>query len=242
MKNKLNIFFLFLTVVGLIGCSEDEPLMYQEDSRVYFYKRTGSSERDSINYSFAFSNANISTDTVALRFRIIGFSKDYDRQVTLKLSENSTAKEGYHFKIDNLIIPANSSDGTADLIFFRKAGLKDSTVFAQLNIAENDFFKIGYKDFDSNSKLDRLTYRFTITDKLAMPSNWQTLWFPMFGEFSNRKILFLTELMNYTAWNVSFLFPQDQSNMINKARIGLYEYEKANGPMIDENGNRVLIP
>lgn len=242
MRKLLNSYFLLLAFAGLIGCSKDEQLMYQEDPRVYFYKRMGSSERDSINYSFAFSAAGVTADTVALRFRIMGFPKDHDRQIPLKLVESSTAKEGYHFKINNLFIPANSSDGTADLIFFRKAGLKDSTVYAELNIGENEFFKAGYEDFDNGSKLDRLTYRFTITDKLAMPSNWPTLWLPMFGEYSNRKILFLTQLMNYTAWNVSFLFPQDQSNMINKARIGLYEYEKANGPMIDENGNRVLIP
>lgn len=202
----------------------------------------GSSERDSVNHTFALSPNTTTSDTVTLRFRIMGFPKDFDRQIALKLTENSTAKDGYHFKINNLFIPANTSDGTADLIFFRKAGLKDSTVFAELNIAENDFFKVGYEDFDSNSKLDRLTYRFTITDKLAMPSNWPTLWLSMFGEYSDTKIVFLSQLMNYTAWNVSFLYPQDRSNMINKARIGIYEYEKVNGPMIDENGNRVLIP
>ena len=30
--------------------------------------------------------------------------------------------------------------------------------------------------------------------------------------------------------------------MINKARIAIYEYEKINGPLIDEDGNRVVIP
>lgn len=242
MNKWIYICSLILATTFFYSCEEDEQLMYQEDSRVYFFKHNTSSTRDSIIYSFAFESADVSTDTIALRFRILGFPKDYDREIPVQLTEGSTAKLGYHFKINKLFIPANSSDATADLIFFRRAGLKDSIVNAELQIVENQHFKPGYEDLDLSSKLNRITYRFSLTDKLNKPSNWETYWKNMFGEYSNTKILFLTELLNYTDWNAAWLFPQDQSNMINKARVGIYEYEKVNGSLIDENENRVIIP
>ncbi|MEI5983445.1 MULTISPECIES: DUF4843 domain-containing protein [Sphingobacterium] len=242
MKNWTNIFGFLCSLLFLIGCSEDKPLMYQEDSKVYFLKNTTETSRDSIEKSFAFDPTNVTSDTIALNFRIIGFPKDVDREIAVKVKEGSTAKLGYHFKIDNLFIPANSSNGSAELIFFRREGLKDSTVRADLLIAENENFEVGYEDVIGNSKINRVTLRFSITDLLSKPTNWQTLWQNMFGDYSNTKILFLTQQLNYTAWNVPYLFPQDQSNMINKARIAIYEYEKMNGPLMDENGNRVIIP
>ncbi|MFA4980673.1 MAG: hypothetical protein WC589_24400, partial [Sphingobacterium sp.] len=67
-------------------------------------------------------------------------------------------------------------------------------------------------------------------------------WKNLFGDYSNTKILFLTQLLDYTNWNQGGLFPQDSNRMLAQARLGIYEYERANGPMFDENGNRVIIP
>lgn len=242
MRKLIYISSIFLLFTGMISCKEDKQLMYEEDARVYFLKNTTATSRDSIEQSFAFEPNTILSDTIPLNFRIIGFPKDVDRQIALQVKEGSTAKLGYHFKIDKLFIPANSSDGSAELIFFRRPGLKDSVVKAELLIAENENFKIGYEDFSGISKVNRVTLKFSITDLLSKPSNWPTLWQNMFGDYSRTKILFLTQSLNYTAWNAAFLFPQDQSNMINKARIAIYEYEKINGPLIDEDGNRVVIP
>lgn len=237
------IIYIFLCgFVGLaMSCKEDVPLMYEEDSRVYFFKRSTSSLRDSIDYSFAFEEADVQTYSVNLRFRIIGFPKDYDRTIELKVEDGATAQEGKHYTIDDLYIPANSSDGTAVLTFYRTADLKEGPVEAVLHVVENEYFKPGYEDTDWGN-LDRLTYKFTLIDMLSKPSLWDSLWQNLFGDYSERKIVFLTQALPYSSWNEGVWFPQDQNQMIQKARIALYEYEKANGPMTDENDNPVVIP
>ncbi|WP_343321677.1 DUF4843 domain-containing protein [Sphingobacterium multivorum] len=227
----------------LLGCKEDNKLMFDDsDPKVYIDKRYAGTRVDSVNYSFAFQSKDILTDTVQIPLRIIGLPRNIDRPVAIALTAGSTAKEGYHFKLEHAVIPANASDGLVDVIFFRRAGLKDSVVTAELKIIANADFKPGYNDKAVSAVLDRLTWRFTLTDKLEKPSIWDSYWKNLFGDYSNTKILFLTQLLDYTNWNQGGLFPQDSNRMLAQARLGIYEYEKANGPMFDENGNRVIIP
>ncbi|MDR0262474.1 MAG: DUF4843 domain-containing protein [Sphingobacterium sp.] len=228
---------------SILGCKEDDKLMFDDsDPKVSFDKRYAGTLVDSVNYSFAFQSKDIITDTVQLPVRIIGLPRNTDRNIAIALSAGSTAKEGYHYKLENMVIPANASDGTVDVIFFRRAGLKDSVITGELKIIANADFKPGYDDNAVSAVLDRLTWRFTLTDKLEKPSIWDSYWKNLFGDYSNTKILFLTELLNYTNWNQGGLFPQDSNRMLAQARLGIYEYEKIHGPMIDENGNRVIIP
>lgn len=225
------------------GCKEDDKLMFDDsDPKVFFNKRYSGTLVDSVNYSFAFQLKDILTDTIQIPLRIIGLPRNMDRTVAIALSTGSTAKEGYHFKLENAFIPANASDGVVDVIFFRRSGLKDSLLTAELKIVSNGDFKPGYDDHGVSAVLDRLTWRFTLTDKLEKPSIWDSYWKNLFGDYSNTKILFLTELLNYANWNQGGLFPQDSNRMLAQARLGIYEYEKAKGPMFDENGNRVIIP
>jgi len=227
----------------LQGCKEDAKLMFDDsEPKVSFDKRFSGTLVDSVNYSFAFQSSDIVTDTVQIPLRIIGLPRPVDRPVAIALTAGSTAREGYHFKLENAFIPADASDGLVDLIFFRRAGLKDSVVTAELKIVANNDFKPGYDDKGVSAVLDRLTWRFTLTDKLEKPSIWDSYWKNLFGDYSNTKILFLTQLLNYSNWNQGGLFPQDSNRMLAQARLGIYEYEKANGPMLDEHGNRVIIP
>jgi len=241
MKKRLLTFIMagIAFLFCLQGCKEDDKLMFDDsEPKVSFDKRYSGTLVDSVNYSFAFQSKEIVTDTVQIPLRIIGLPRAVDRPVAIELATRSTAKEGYHFKLENAFIAANESDGLVNLIFFRRAGLKDSVVTAELKIVANNEFKPGYDDKGVSAVLDRLTWRFTLTDKLEKPSIWDSYWKNLFGT----KILFLTQLLNYTNWNQGGLFPQDSNRMIAQARLGIYEYEKANGPMLDQNGNRVIIP
>lgn len=241
MKKILYVCFLLLSTYSLNSCKEDIPLMYQEDFRVYLMNRYTIGSNDSINYSFAFAGEEVKSYTMDLHLRIIGFPKDYDRSVKIQVESGSNAVEGTHFSIENLFIPANKSDAVAALTFHRTADMKEHPVEAVLRVVENEHFKPGYQDLE-NGRLDRLSYKFILTDKLSKPALWDGLWKNLFGDYSDRKILFLTEALSYSDWNVGVYFPQDQNQMKQNARLALYEFEQANGPMIDENNNQVVIP
>ena len=240
MKLLISIQFVFMITLLMSSCSQDEQLMYQDDPSVYFYKRGGG--LDSVDYSFALETTDVTTDTIGLTFRIMGLARDYDRPISLMLEEGSNAKEGYHYKVENLFIPAGEYEVDASLIFFRRAGLKDSTIVGILKVVDNSELKAGYNDVVVGAAFDRLSYRFTLTDKLSKPSIWDARWLPLFGEYSNTKLLFLTGATGYKTWNAFVSLPQDQNQMVQNARYALYEHERDQGPLLDENGNRVVLP
>lgn len=240
MKNYL--YLLITAFVGLaLGCAEADRLMYEEDARVYLRNRYTVGGSDSVDYSFAFQPEGVNTYSMDLHFRIIGFPKEYDRPIKLAAVPGSSAQEGVHYSLDSLFIPANASDGIATLTFYRTPDLKTETVEAVLKIEENEHFKPGYPDVEFN-QVERLSYKFMLTDRLSKPALWDGLWQNLFGDYSERKIVFLTQALPYSDWNTPVYFPQDQNQLIQKARIALFDYEKENGPMLDENGNRVVIP
>lgn len=242
MKHIYKLCLLLVLLFCLSNCTKDERLMYnEEETGLSFYKR-GGTDVDSVDYSFALEPQDVKTDTIFLRFRIMGTTKSYDREIKLNVLDGSTAKAGYHYKIEKLFIPANAYDAEVPLILFRRLGLKDSLVTAQLEIMETVDFKKGYDDITQGSKLSRQTYKFSLTDKLAKPSLWDSFWKDLYGEYSNTKLLFLTSATGYRTWNTPVYLPQDQNQMVQSARLSLYEYEKANGPLIDENGNHVTLP
>jgi hypothetical protein len=243
----LHILNILLCLVFTLGsCTKEEQLMYQDnDPRVYFPKSkvlNGIGSVDSVHYSFALEPETHETDTIYLHFRIIGLAKDYDRMIKMELTEESTAKERYHFEYKDLYIPANAYEAEVPVILHRRPGLKDSIVRAELRITESTDFKPGYEGTSSATQLDKLSYNFTITDMLAKPAIWETLWANLFGSYSNTKLIYLTQWTGYRTWNSPVYFPQDQNLMIQQARLGLYEYEKENGPLYNENNERVLIP
>ncbi|GGH30501.1 DUF4843 domain-containing protein [Sphingobacterium alkalisoli] len=246
MKIKNILYTLFVVACFANSCGKEERLMYKDnDPRIYFPKNivtNGIGSIDSVNLSFALDPEEVQTDTISLAFRIMGAAKAYDRPIKLELTEASTAKMGYHFIAKDLYMPANAYDVEVPIIIFRRHGLKDSVLRAELRIAESEHFKPGYDEPNTSSRLNRLSYNFTITDMLTKPAIWDARWASLFGAYSNTKLVYLTQWTGYRNWNTAVNFPQDRNLLIQQARLGLYEYEQANGPLIDENDNRVILP
>jgi hypothetical protein len=209
MKKIIHIF-LFACVALVTSCKEDKPLMYEEDPRVYLLNRFTVGSNDSINYSFAFQGEEVQSYSMNLYFRIIGFPKDYDRSIAIAIDGDATAQEGVHYSIENLYIPANASDGMAVLTFYRQPDLKENTVGAVLRIIENEYFKPGYQNLEYG-RLDRLSYKFSLTDKLSKPEIWDSYWQSRFGDYSERKIVFLTQALPYSNWNSGAISPRFKS-------------------------------
>lgn len=227
---------LLIAIVSLIGCSQDDLLLYKEDARIYF-------ERGQIvDYTFSISSADVVTDTIYIPLRIMGSAADKDRTFNVIVDDSSTAKKGYHFEFGPQVIAANSYDVSLPVYVYRKPGLKDSIVNAYLTIGESADFKPGYSDkaYTSDS-LNKLHYRISINDQLLKPSNWDTRWASYFGTYSRTKHLFIIQTYGGPGWT-SVSYPQDINFLVQSVKFALYNYELANGPLIDENGERVVFP
>ncbi|MFY7838913.1 MAG: DUF4843 domain-containing protein [Lacibacter sp.] len=225
--------------LSLAGCSKNDRLMYEEDPRIYFYTNA------IVDYTFAVRPASYTVDTLYIPIRIMGSAQNRQRTFNLKVEDSSTAKLGYHLTFAPLVIPANAYQISLPVYLHRKPGLKDSVVTAHISIAESADFKLGYINgvtgTGTTGVLDRLHYRINITDQLTKPTNWDTYWVNHFGVFSKVKFQFLIQVTGKTSWNSSPL-PQDLNFLVQTAKYALYNYEQANGPLMDENGVRVVFP
>lgn len=218
---------MLLLVLALASCTKNKELLFNEANLVYV------EYQDSLDYTFATRPTEVVKDTILVNYRIIGTVSTTDRQIKLVPSAASTAKAGYHYEVGPAIIKANEFSSQVPIYVYRKEGLKDSLLFAVLQVAENEDFKPGYSN--------RLEFKFTLTDVLSKPSNWESVWIPFFGTYSEVKFKFLISATGKTDWN-SYPFPQDSRYLSQKARNALLEYNQLYGDLIDENNQIVFFP
>ncbi|TKC05976.1 DUF4843 domain-containing protein [Pedobacter frigoris] len=236
MKNKIiemkkilkNFLMVLLPAVIMASCTKNKELLYNEADMVYV-----ESIPDSTDYTFAASPASLLSDSIMVNFRIIGKASDKDRTINFVPTATSTGKAGYHYKVGNAVIKANTFSARIPIYVYRRAGLKDSTLTVNLMVTENSDFKPGYPS--------RLRYKFTLTDILTKPSNWESTWAAYFGTYSEVKFRFLIAVTGKTNWNSGPL-PQDSRFLSQKARNALLEYNQQNGALIDEFGQQVFFP
>ena len=158
------------------------------------------------------------------------------------MDDSSTAKEGWHFALGEKVIPAGAYAMDLPVYIYRRPGLKDSVVTAFFTIAESADFKPGYIDkFVSVDPYNKLHYKISIDDQLLKPANWDTRWINYFGAYSRAKHLFINQIYGGATWT-SVVFPQDINFLVQSMKFALYNYEQANGPLIDENNERVVFP
>jgi hypothetical protein len=238
MMKRSHITILF-ALLCLMACSQDERLMYQEDPRVYFSKFV--TNPDSTDYSFAVKEAGLMQDTVWVTMRIMGSAMGKDREIRLSVSDTSKAKQGYHFNFGPLVMPANAFETRIPVILYRKPGLKDSLLTIDLAVEGSADFKPGYNDLPPSAALDRLHYKISVTDQLLKPARWDNSLASSFGTYSQVKFRFMIIETGKTNWNET-IFPGDMQFLIQTVKYALYKYEEANGPMLDENGVRVVFP
>ncbi|MCK7558214.1 DUF4843 domain-containing protein [Chitinophaga sedimenti] len=238
---QLFICSLLLGSVLLTACGKDDRLMYKEDPRIYFTKFI--TNPDSIIYSFATGSNTITQDTAWLTFRVIGSAADRDRVIAVHALDSSTAKAGYHYEIKNLFMPKGEFEVRVPVILYRRPGLKDSTLHVVFEIDTSADFLPGYSDVPNPAanKLDRWHYKLTVTDMLLKPSNWDNSLAVSFGTYSETKFRFMIAITGRTTWTGA-IYPGDLAYYIQSVKLALYNYEQANGPMMDEKGERVTFP
>jgi hypothetical protein len=237
-QNLITITLFALLSMLMISCSK-ENLMYTEAPAVYFKKSI--INPDSVIYSFGIRPNNIITDTVYLALRIMGSATATDREIKFSVAEGSTAKLGYHFAFGPLVMPAGQYETLIPVYLHRKAGLKDSILTARIRVLESKDFKPGYDDVISGSVLSRLEYRIVMNDQILRPSNWTADYQPYFGVYSVVKYRFMIEVTGKTTWNAA-MTPGEINDLVGQVKFALYNYQQANGPLLDENGLAVVFP
>ena len=208
MKRNIISSLMFLTV---LGCSEADLMLYQDEPRVYLggYSRSEST-------TFYYDEASVERDTIYISVETMGGPKDYDRPVTFSqvtkydteyvvengvnvdsiVTENPyNAVPGTHyvpFDSDEakalMVIPANEVSALIPVILLRDPSLKKNEYYLDFELSANSEFKIG------GAKED-VRYEIIFADKLVKPNFWSLIYDGYyFGAYSTRKHEFMIDV------------------------------------------------
>jgi hypothetical protein len=231
---QINILLALAAGLGIsvAGCNKNTDLaLYENDPAISFYTNVGVNAVDTAAYNFVLLPVNEKTDTVYLPIRVQGFAATKDRQVNITVRDSSTARAGIHYKIGTAILHAGRYMDSIPVYLYRKAGMTDTTFKMYLDLQPSADLKLGYGN--------HLAYKLTVTDRVVPPT-WSYTFSSTFGAFSNVKFRFMVSTLQVTSF--SGLLPSQAAAMATKCKLALAEYEAANGPLIDENGQRVVFP
>lgn len=156
-----NFWILFLGLIGLGACSEDNLAGYSSDSYIFFAKES----TDSTIFSFAYDN-QLTEGELKLKLNLVSLLESHERSFNVRfLPDESSAEEGKHFILNEQgqTIAANDSIGYLTLTI-KKGDLNKNAVEAVFELVDSEDFKVGLK---SNSKA-----RVIISDKLSKPDWW----------------------------------------------------------------------
>ena len=234
-RKKLAISCCALIFVVLGSCTKDKLITYDDAANLYFEKKTNADNNDSTSFSFAIKPLNLKEDTVYLNVHTMGKTSKSAREINLKVAEQSTAVEGTHYKLMTYVMPANAVKVKLPILVMRNPDLLKKEVFLKLSIVESKDFKPGI--------VSQLDYKIKINDFFSKPDNWDSRLAVFFGVFSQRKFAFIFSTLGLS----KFVYPEEipYSQMVFfKLRLKnvLADYEKINGPMMDELDNRVVFP
>ncbi len=178
MKKYLSSIWLSLLLgLLLIGCTEDEHMLYSAPSAVYFSEITS---KDSLQYSFASGLKDI--DTVAIPIMIIGEKMDHERHISVEVDSATTAQEGIHYKLLNTAVPlpAGSVRTSVEVVVMDgDSSLEYGSVALVLNLKENTDFVLGFPE--------QLTARLIITKQLVKPNYWEMPLSLYYGRYTKAK-------------------------------------------------------
>ncbi|SMD10395.1 DUF4843 domain-containing protein [Pedobacter nyackensis] len=253
------IQFLSLILLLIMASCKKEELMYEDKAGIYIDKEKFVGVRDSTSYSFAEKANTVMLDTIYIPVKISGNMSPVDRIVPLKVDENlTTALAGTHYQILETKIKANEITGRVPILIKRTADLKAKQVRLYVKIATSAEFPLQIMNTKTNNTFNGEPvgtyvpgYLIKLSDQLLKPDTWDASgsWFKLFfGTYSATKYKFIIDITGRVVWGPrardSAESPTAAQMYIYLAKLvsALYEYEKVNGPMIDETGNQVTFP
>ena len=175
MKTSILLISGLLTLIGLAGCQENERMLYEAKSAVYFNSPV---EGDSLSYSFA--SGEKTEDVVNIPIRIIGASTKGTRSIAFDIDPASTAQAGVHYRDLPEVITLQPDSVNAYLpVTVLAEHLDNNQVSLILHLRGNENFDPGFPE--------HLSFKLNITDQLVKPTYWDIPLSLYYGSYSKAK-------------------------------------------------------
>jgi len=237
MKNILIIIGVLLLGVA---CRKSEIPLYKGGEGLYFNDSMG----DSTNYSFANQIEIKTTDTIFLKMQAMGELASRHRKIQLVASGSTNATEGIHYKLPEVILPANHYTLLFPVILYNVPELKEKTFRLELKVASNSDFVDGAGIKPGPQLYIRYTINFN--NRLIQPDYWGAL-VNIFGEYSDVKYRFMIETLGISNFRPDWeqggtVSYSDFLNYAGALAKALDEYIAIHGPLLDESGKEVDFP
>lgn len=158
------IFYLALLLLLVISCKKSELVKFDNTYSAVNFKTTNEDHTTFYHFSFT-SVLDIDHMIVEIPVRIAGVLSDQDRSFDVEVVSSTSGPST--FEVIEGVVPANSYNGTLTVKIKNHAELRTSTDSLALRIVENNFFKIGAKEFSIAT--------ITWNDQLVKFSQWMLL-------------------------------------------------------------------
>lgn len=268
---KKYIYKAYILICGLMffASCEKELMDYEGEDCLYFDVRLSSSWIDTSlwphQYFSAVSFGNLLVDEVDVSYKIMasGLPKDYDRAFSLTVNADSTtAVEGTDFEAfpKELVIKAGENSTTLAFKIYRTERMLNDTLQLQLQLHENEYFKLKYTSFIDGSytpyspddnvmfsyNKDASVHNIFIYDVLSRPEGWygnDVTGTGLFGKFSAKKYKLLMELTNTSIEDYTDeSMPSVRASAIAET-VAKFLLEKAadRDPVLDEDGTMMWV-
>lgn len=229
---RINILYISIFLITVIGCQKNEISLYSEKPAVYF---TNLTDQDSMVYSFA--GKNLETDTVYIDLKLLGNKLSQEMQYKVQVNPSHTsAIESLHFKKleDFYLFPSDVFDAKLPIILFNEdEELANRSFRISLDLLPTDDLDIGYPN--------RVSVHLVVTNQLIKPNYWDNLLFIYYGPYSKVKHEICIGLQGHDfaeTLEAATQPPYSFGYWMSQGRVAAKYF--ADNVVYDENNNQIL--
>ena len=245
---KTKTFYIFLSVIFflvLTACEKENPLAYENDPALYFFKVAPnvSGQKDSLEHTFFFATDNVVRDTVYVILATMGDLSDKERPISIvqtNKGELNAAEAGIHYvAFDDpevakyMMVPAGHPRAVIPIIILRDKSLETSVKSLKLTVVRNEYFRPGIaKQTDFIVKT---------TAAAVKPKFWDTAYRYVLGlSWGPAKMKLLVDATGYTDWdNVPDMAYINYMKALAKNALKKYNDAHVDAPLSEADGTLV---
>jgi len=237
MNTRKYIFFVGL-LFAMAACKKQNTILFEGAERVSFF--IGEYDVDSTSYTFAFDPIKKERDTLFLKMRIQGRTQDRPRTIKVKPGLGTTAVLGEDFLMPEVLLPADSVTINYPLILINTPKMETQALRIVAEVAASEDFLPGGQGLTIGGTKAINSYKIWVSNKPERPLYWDDVEYD-FGSFSATRIRFMISVLGISDFSYDTIGAYGTFTYPVILRNALIKYEAANGPLIDEFGERVTF-